>query len=201
MSARRCSFRQYPEDSPCPSPAYYLLELASRSGQHCKLRLCRDHVHKAWGFGQQVLTERFPRRAPKLRSIRLVKLSESKEPQKRKTSQTKKAIKENEEGEPERRTARRVAADFEIAYLYGQSLTFTRAVNVSHTGVAFRSHYRFSVGTELGLKLISDVPFTTSWLPVDSIVRRSDGKVVAVQFSRSSESSLQRFLRSLGSSN
>jgi len=201
MSARRCSFRPYPEDSPCPSPAYYLLELASRNGQHCKVCLCRDHVHKAWGFGQQVLLERFPRRAPKLGSIRLVKLSESKEPQRKKTAQAKQEVKESEEGEPERRAAPRVEADFEIAYLYGQSLTFTRAVNVSRSGVAFRSRYRFSVGTELDLKLISDVPFTTSWLPVDSIVRRSDGRVVAVQFSRSSESSLQRFLRSLGPPN
>jgi len=201
MSARRCSFRPYPEDSPCPTPAYYLLELASRSGQHCKVCLCRDHVHKAWGFGQQVLLERFPRRAPELRSIRLVKLSESREPHKKKTAQAKKEVKENEEGQAERRTAPRVAADFEIAYLYGQSLTFTRAVNVSRSGVLFRSHYRFSVGTELGLKLISDLPFTTSWLPVDSVVRRSDGKVVAVQFNRSSESSLERFLRLLGSSN
>lgn len=201
MSARRCSFRQYPEDRPCPSPAYYLLELASRSGQHCRVSLCRDHVHKAWPFGQQVLLERFPRRSPKLGSIRLVKLSESKEPQKKKTGSGKKEMNQSEESEPERRTAPRVAADFEVAYLYGQSLTFTRAVNVSRSGVAFWSHYRFSVGTELGLKLISDVPFTTSWLPVDSIVRRADGKVVAVQFSRGSESSLQRFLRSLGSSN
>jgi len=197
MSARRCSFRQQPEDRTCPSPAYYLLDLASRSGQNCRVCLCRDHVHKAWGFGQQVLLQRFPRRAPKLGSIRLAKLSESKEAPKKKAGLAKEG-KKSEEGKPERRLTPRIAADFEIAYLYGQSLTFTRAVNVSRSGLAFRSHYRFSVGTELGLKLISDVPFTTSWLPIDSIVRRSDGKVVAVQFRGSSESSLERFLGSLG---
>src|SRR5436309_4781296 len=161
MSARVCSFRQTPDDRPCPAVAYYLLELTSKSGRRCRVCLCREHVHKAWGFGQQVLLERFPRKMPKLRSIRLLKLRAPKDPSKppskdarpeKRQSDTK--VEGNSRQGCERRAASRFAANFEVAYLYGQSLRFARAVNVSKSGIAFLSETRFSSGTELNLKLL-----------------------------------------------
>src|SRR3954469_3857007 len=151
MSARRCSFRQHPEDSPCPSVAFYLLELASSTGRECELCLCREHVHKAWTWGQQVLAERFPSTPEKLRSIRLMKLSKAALKRKKAPSCTE-----------ERRASPRLSALFEVAYLFGQSLTFTQALDVSHSGIAFRSRSRFAIGTQLTPKNLSKHTFFSS---------------------------------------
>jgi len=183
MSTRRCSFRQHPEDSPCPAAAFYLLELASLSGRECEVCLCREHVHKAWTWGQHVLAQRFPNGPQKLRSIRLMKLSRAALRKKETTTCV-----------DERRASPRSTASFEVAYLFGQSLTFTQALDVSHSGIAFRSRSRFDIGTQLTLKLIPSVPFSTSSIPVETTVKRADGKVVGVQFSFHSDDDRLRLM-------
>jgi len=37
----------------------------------------REHVHKAWEFGQQMLTKRFPKRNLRLAAIRLMPILEA----------------------------------------------------------------------------------------------------------------------------
>lgn len=66
-----CCFFSCSADETCHSTAYYLLEIGSREGQHCRAELCKEHVRKAWGFGQRLLDKRFPRRHATLCSIRL----------------------------------------------------------------------------------------------------------------------------------
>ena len=64
------------EDSPCSAAAFYLLELISRQGPRCQVMVCRDHVRKAWEFGQRTLERRFPKRRLKLAAIRLMPILE-----------------------------------------------------------------------------------------------------------------------------
>ncbi|PYY19177.1 MAG: hypothetical protein DMG60_05385 [Acidobacteria bacterium] len=77
-AARRCSYVKHAEDPPCPVAAFYLLELISREGPRCQVKLCRDHVHKAWEFGQFTLYHRFPKQELKLAAIRLMPILEQK---------------------------------------------------------------------------------------------------------------------------
>jgi len=42
------------------------------------VKLCRDHVHKAWEFGQFTLYHRFPKQELKLAAIRLMPILEQK---------------------------------------------------------------------------------------------------------------------------
>ena len=72
---RFCSYRECSEDERCRSNVYYLLELGSREGQHCRAELCKEHVRKAWSFGQRLLDKGFPKRHPTLCSIRLMPIS------------------------------------------------------------------------------------------------------------------------------
>jgi PilZ domain len=187
---RHCSFRERPEDSPCPRAAYYLLELTSATGRRCCVRVCRNHVHKAWSFGQRVLTQRFPRETQTLRSIRLMHLFEYRSGTKRSDEPTTRRR--------ERRASPRLAASFELGYLHGRSLTFTRSVNASESGLAFLSRTRFTSGTRLSLKLVQDPGSPENWISVESIVRRSDGELVGVEFSEMAESErgrLRQFLQ------
>jgi hypothetical protein len=39
--------------------------------------VCREHVHKAWEFGQQMLINRFPNRNLRLAAIRLMPILEA----------------------------------------------------------------------------------------------------------------------------
>lgn len=77
-AARRCSYLEYAEETPCLSAAFYLLELISRQGPRCQVMVCRDHVHKAWEFGQRTLERRFPKRQLKLAAVRLMPILEQK---------------------------------------------------------------------------------------------------------------------------
>lgn len=70
-----CVYSNSPAHETCRAAAYYLLELGSRQGQHCKAGLCKEHVRKAWSFGQRLLEKRFPKLHPTLCSIRLMPIS------------------------------------------------------------------------------------------------------------------------------
>src|SRR6185437_5658425 len=70
-----CSYWAFSNNERCHSTSCYLLELGSREGQHCRTILCREHVRKAWSFGQRLLEKRFPKRHPTLCSIRLMPIS------------------------------------------------------------------------------------------------------------------------------
>lgn len=74
---RPCSYRKYDDDPACPSAGFYLLELLSRQGPRTQVIVCKDHVHKAWEFGQQTLTNRFPKRNLRLAAIRLMPILEA----------------------------------------------------------------------------------------------------------------------------
>jgi hypothetical protein len=76
MALPPCSYWKFPDDPVCSSSAFYLLELVARQGQRCQTTVCRDHVHKAWEFGQAVLDKRFPNRNLKLSSVRLMPILE-----------------------------------------------------------------------------------------------------------------------------
>lgn len=71
-SQRPCSYRKYDDDAPCRSAGFYLLELLSRQGPRTQVIVCKEHVHKAWEFGQQTLIKRFPHRNLRLAAIRLM---------------------------------------------------------------------------------------------------------------------------------
>jgi len=73
---RRCSYVKYAKDSPCPADAFYLLELISRQGPRSQVLVCREHVRKAWEFGQRTLAHRFPKRKLKLAAVRLMPILE-----------------------------------------------------------------------------------------------------------------------------
>jgi len=75
-ATRRCSYVKYEEDSPCPAEAFYLLELISRQGPRSQVLVCRDHVRKAWEFGERTLEHRFPQRKLKLGAVRLMPILE-----------------------------------------------------------------------------------------------------------------------------
>lgn len=74
--ARPCSFWESQKDAPCAKEGFYLLELVSREGSRSQVVVCREHVHKAWEFGQRVLKIRFPKRALRLSSVRLMPILE-----------------------------------------------------------------------------------------------------------------------------
>ena len=76
-SHRPCSYRKYDDDPLCRSAGLYLLELVSREGPRSQVIVCKEHVHKAWEFGQQMLIERFPKRNLHLAAIRLMPILES----------------------------------------------------------------------------------------------------------------------------
>ena len=75
---RMCAYSEAPDYLGCELKAFYCLELISRQGPRCQTAVCRDHVHKAWAFGQQVLTTRFPDRVLTLLAVRLMPLLKKK---------------------------------------------------------------------------------------------------------------------------
>ncbi len=75
--SKHCSYWKYRNDPPCSENAAYLLELISRQGSRCQVTVCRDHVHKAWEFGERILEYRFPGRKLKLSMIRLMPILET----------------------------------------------------------------------------------------------------------------------------
>lgn len=77
QSQRPCSYRKYDDDPTCQSAGFYLLELVSRQGPRSQVIVCKEHVHKAWEFGQQVLSQRFPKRNLRLAAIRLMPILET----------------------------------------------------------------------------------------------------------------------------
>ena len=77
MQQRLCSYRKFDVDPPCRSAGFYLLELVSRQGPRSQVIVCREHVQKAWEFGQSVLLQRFPKRNLRLAAIRLMPILEA----------------------------------------------------------------------------------------------------------------------------
>jgi hypothetical protein len=67
-----CSYLQFLEDDSCPDRAFYLVEIISREGPRCQVAICREHIRKAWPYGQMVLDRRFPGRKLRLLCVRLM---------------------------------------------------------------------------------------------------------------------------------
>lgn len=76
-SQRPCSYRKYDDDPLCRLAGFYLLELVSRQGPRTQVIVCKEHVHKAWEFGQRMLIKRFPNRNLRLAAIRLMPILEA----------------------------------------------------------------------------------------------------------------------------
>ena len=73
---KQCSYWKFRDDPPCSENAAYLLELISREGSRSQVIVCRDHIHKAWEFGQRIFDYRFPGRKLRLSMIRLMPILE-----------------------------------------------------------------------------------------------------------------------------
>jgi hypothetical protein len=88
VSSPSCSYLQFLEDDPCPDGGFYLVEIISREGPRCQVAICRDHIHKAWGYGQTVLERRFPGRKLRLLCVRLMPIlqMEKRSPRKKATA-------------------------------------------------------------------------------------------------------------------
>jgi hypothetical protein len=48
------------------------VEIIAREGPRCQVAICKEHIHKAWTYGQTVLERRFPGRKLRLLCVRLM---------------------------------------------------------------------------------------------------------------------------------